>query len=32
MLLSEGKIVYQGPREYVLEFFERWLLVPAEER
>lgn len=21
-LLSEGKIVYQGPREYVLEFFE----------
>jgi ABC-type multidrug transport system ATPase subunit len=23
MLLSEGQIVYQGPREYVLEFFER---------
>lgn len=22
LLLSEGKIVYQGPREYVLEFFE----------
>jgi ABC-type multidrug transport system ATPase subunit len=22
MLLSEGQIVYQGPREYVLEFFE----------
>ncbi|KAK9054719.1 hypothetical protein SSX86_025798 [Deinandra increscens subsp. villosa] len=22
ILLSEGKIVYQGPREYVLEFFE----------
>ncbi|KAL5647161.1 hypothetical protein ACJX0J_041516, partial [Zea mays] len=32
MLLSEGQIVYQGPREYVLEFFERWLPVPAEER
>uniref|UniRef100_A0A804LC09 ABC transporter family G domain-containing protein n=1 Tax=Zea mays TaxID=4577 RepID=A0A804LC09_MAIZE len=25
MLLSEGQIVYQGPREYVLEFFERVL-------
>ncbi|KAM0861522.1 hypothetical protein ACQ4PT_045839 [Festuca glaucescens] len=23
MLLSEGQIVYQGPREYVLEFFEK---------
>lgn len=23
ILLSEGQIVYQGPREYVLEFFER---------
>lgn len=23
MLLSEGQIVYQGPREYVLQFFER---------
>ncbi|XP_035820968.1 ATP-binding cassette sub-family G member 8 [Zea mays] len=23
MLLSEGQIVYQGPQEYVLEFFER---------
>ncbi|EAZ13392.1 hypothetical protein OsJ_03311 [Oryza sativa Japonica Group] len=23
MLLSEGQIVYQGPREHVLEFFER---------
>ncbi|XP_062196957.1 ABC transporter G family member 38-like isoform X2 [Phragmites australis] len=23
MLLSEGQIVYQGPREYLLEFFER---------
>lgn len=22
ILLSEGRIVYQGPREYVLEFFE----------
>lgn len=22
ILLSEGRVVYQGPREYVLEFFE----------
>ncbi|CAM0882488.1 unnamed protein product [Alopecurus aequalis] len=31
MLLSEGRVVYQGPREYVLEFFE-WCGFRCPER
>lgn len=31
ILISEGQIVYQGPREYVLEFFE-WMGFKCPER
>ncbi|MCD7462127.1 hypothetical protein HAX54_047828 [Datura stramonium] len=31
ILLSDGYIVYQGPREAVLDFFESWIQMPRKE-